>query len=186
MSFTPGEYAELLGLYLGDGHISDGARTQRLRISFDARHEQLLADAQSLLERCFAENRVGVVHADGGATAVLWVYSSHLGCLFPQCGTGKKHDRPILLEPWQRDLVEQAPWSLLRGLVHSDGCFFINRTGRYAYLSVAFDNRSRDIRELFVDACEIVGVACRPNSRSVRIYRREDVARFAAYVGAKW
>lgn len=29
------DYCELLGLYLGDGHISSGARTDRLRISLD-------------------------------------------------------------------------------------------------------------------------------------------------------
>ena len=32
------DYAELLGLYLGDGNISQLARTQSLRISLDARY----------------------------------------------------------------------------------------------------------------------------------------------------
>jgi hypothetical protein len=36
--FMPDDYAELLGLYLGDGCISEGARTQRLRLSLDAKY----------------------------------------------------------------------------------------------------------------------------------------------------
>lgn len=186
VGFAPGAYAELLGLYLGDGHISDLPRTQRLRISLDRRHPQIVARTRDLVAACFPENRTYVVDADDGATAVVRVYSSHLGCVFPQHGAGKKHDRRIELEEWQRTLVEAAPWALLRGLVHSDGCFFINRTGRYKYLSVAFKNKSADIRELFAETCERVGVRPRMSGDGVRIYRRGDVADFAAFVGAKW
>ena len=75
--------------------------------------------------------------ADGGATVVLWVYSRHLSCLFPQHGPGKKHERRIVLEAWQQEIVEAAPWAFLRGCIRSDGCVFVNRTGRYEYLSYA-------------------------------------------------
>lgn len=183
--FTPGEYTELLGLYLGDGNIVRAGRTYRLRLSLDARHATVLGEAIALVERCLPRNPVSVARLDGGATAVTSVYSSHLPCLFPQHGPGKKHERPIVLEPWQQALVEQAPWAFLRGLVHSDGCLFINRTGRYRYLSVCFDNLSADIRRLFVETCGLVDVACRASGTSVRVYRRSDVAAFAAFVGAK-
>ena len=186
LSFTAGEYAELLGLYLGDGHISLLGRAHRLRISFDARHAQLLADARALLERCLPENRVGVVRADEGATAVLYVYSVHLACLFPQHGPGAKHRRRISLEPWQEEAVRAAPFAFLRGLLHSDGCFFINRTGPYRYLSAEFTNLSRDIQKLFCWACDLVGIDYRINGKSVRIYRRESVERLVLFVGAKW
>ena len=71
------------------------------------------------------------------------------------------------------------------GCIRSDGCVFINRTGRYEYLSYAFDNRSADIRSLFVDVCRLVGVVCRPAGTSVRIYRRPSVALLAEHVGLK-
>lgn len=183
--FTPGEYAELLGLYLGDGCIVTAGRTQRLRLSLDARYPRVVAEAQELVACCFPQNRAGVIGLDGGATAVVSMYSSHLGCLFPQHASGQKHHRPILLEPWQEALVAQAPWSFLRGMVHSDGCFFINRTGRYRYLSVDFHNLSNDILELFVAACERVGVAYRRYDLRVRIYDRASVQAFAAFVGVK-
>jgi len=184
MRFAAGEYAELLGLYLGDGDISLCRRSHRLRISLDSRHPQLIADAHRLVVRCMSGNRVGVTPRRDGRT-VLWVYSKHLPCLFPQHGAGPKHKRRILLERWQEECIRRAPWSFLRGLVHTDGCFFINRTGRYGYLSVSFVNRSRDLLTLFANTCEIAGVDCRPNAASVRVYDRRSVAEFAAFVGSK-
>ena len=53
-----------------------------------------------------------------------------------------------MLETWQR-LVGAAPWAFLRGCIRSDGCVFVNRTGRYEYLSYGFTNYSSDILDLF-------------------------------------
>ena len=146
----------------------------------------MVEDTLLTLRRGFPDNAVCCGWADDGSTAIPLVYSQHLACLFPQHGPGPKHERPIRLEAWQRTLVAAAPYAFLRGLIHSDGCFFINRTGRYRYLSVAFSNRSAEIRELFVWACQLVGVASRPTGDSVRIYRRDSVQRLACFVGAKW
>lgn len=183
--FTPGEYAELLGLYLGDGCIVDAGRTPRLRVSLDARYATVVSEARQLVARCFPQNRVAIVRADGGATAIVSMYSSHLACLFPQHGRGPKHHRPVALESWQRELVDAAPWSFLRGLMHSDGCFFINRTAPYAYLSADFCNLSAHIRALFMAACDSVGVRYIETGKRVRIYRRESIALLAAFVGVK-
>ena len=182
---SPADYAELLGLYLGDGHIAQGARTQKLRLSLDARYPTIVADAEALLARCFPGNRVGRVTACGGSNVIPHVYHAHLTCLFPQAGQGKKHERPIVLEPWQQLLVDAAPWSLLRGLIRSDGCVFVNRTGRYEYLSYHFANLSRDILELFVTTCESVGLSPRWSGTQVRLNRRVDVARLMLHVGRK-
>lgn len=140
--FTAADYAELLGLYLGDGHITAMPRTQRLRLFLDTKHERVVAETRELLGRCFPFNRTGIQLAHDGAMAVLWVYSGHLGCLFPQHGPGKKHERRIELELWQVAIVAAEPWAFLRGCIRSDGCVFLNRTGRYEYLSYCFDNRS--------------------------------------------
>ena len=43
--FTAPDYAELLGLYLGDGHISRFARTERLRLHLDARYPTVVDGA---------------------------------------------------------------------------------------------------------------------------------------------
>ena len=115
----------------------------------------------------------------------LHAYHGHWICLFPQHGSGKKHDRPIVLEPWQREFVDAAPWALLRGLIRSDGCVFVNRTGRYAYESYDFSNLSSDILDLFAATCDAVGVEYRRYRISVRIYRRASVALMLEHVGRK-
>lgn len=144
--FEPADYAELLGLYLGDGHIVQTERTFRLRVFLDAKYRHIVREARGLLQRTFAGNSVGLTFLDRGSTAVVWVYSSHAACLIPQFGPGKKHERNILLEDWQWRAVEQHPWRFIRGCIHSDGCAFINRTGPYRYLSYEFTNLSSQIR----------------------------------------
>jgi hypothetical protein len=150
--FTPAEYAELLGLYLGDGCISEGPRTFRLRITLDLKYPRIIKEAEDLVARCFPENRVDVQRGGmSGKCANVSLYSRHLPCLFPQHASGKKHERPIVLEAWQLDLIEAAPGPLLRGLICTDGCVFINRTDihrpqPYEYLSYAFANKSKGHR----------------------------------------
>jgi hypothetical protein len=183
--FRPAQYAELLGLYLGDGHISPLPRTQRLRIFLDARYREIVNETEELLRSMFPGNRVTRLHRHDGAMAILHTHHNHLACLFPQHGPGKKHERPIVLERWQEDLVLAAPWAFLRGCIRSDGCVFVNRTGPYQYLSYAFDNRSADIRQLFAAVCRFVDVRCRPAGTSVRVYRRASVALLREHVGLK-
>jgi hypothetical protein len=183
--FTDADYAELLGLYLGDGHIVRTGRSDRLRLFLDTRYTEIVADARQLLERCFPEHRVGRFQTGKGTTTILSVYCTHLACLFPQHGPGRKHRRNIVLEDWQTAIVDREPWRFLRGCIRSDGCVFVNRTGRYAYTSYEFSNRSSQIRELFMDACDRVDVEYRAYPRYVRIYRRPSVALMQKHVGPK-
>lgn len=185
MHLTPEDYAELLGLYLGDGHISAGARAERLRLMLDAKYPVIVDDAEALLARVVPDNSVGRHYRYDGRMAVLDAYHRHWSCLFPQHGLGKKHDRPILLEPWQEAFVSAAPWRFLRGCIRSDGCLFVNRTGKYAYECYDFANVSRDILELFASTCALVGVEFRLYPKSVRIHRRASVELMLEHVGRK-
>jgi hypothetical protein len=183
--FTASDYAELLGLYLGDGYIVRTGRSDRLRLYLDTAYGRIIDDAQALLSRCFPGHRVGRFRTRKGTTTILSVYGTHLTCLFPQHGVGRKHERDIILEAWQTTIVEREPWRFLLGLGRSDGCVFVNRTGRYEYLSYEFSNKSAQIRELFMDACDRVDVEYRPYRRYVRIYRRASVALMKEHVGFK-
>lgn len=108
---------------------------------------------------------------------------------------GVKHNRPIYLADWQQELAERWPEQLVRGLIQSDGCRFVNtgragwRHPRYGY---AFSNVSTDITGIFCSACDCLGLrwtAAFPNSESaaVSIYvsRKADVARLDELVGPK-
>jgi Homeodomain-like domain len=195
MHFTPEDYTELLGLYLGDGCISHGARTTRLRIALDAKYARMNDEIRQMLRRCFPANPVGTQSVHGGTMIYLSVYSRHLPCLLPQHGAGLKHQRKIELEAWQRRLLESAPWGFVRGCIRSDGCAFVNRTNihrpqPYEYLSYEFSNMSKGIVDLFVAACDLVGVFTRVNcdcrGRSkVRINRRSSVLQMVQHVGLK-
>lgn len=183
--FTDADYAELLGLYLGDGHIVRTGRSDRLRLFLDTRYSGIISDARALLERCFPEASVGLGHSAKGTTSILSLYCTHLACLFPQHAPGRKHARLIELEGWQRAILELQPWPFLRGLIRSDGCVFVNRTGPYEYVSYDFTNHSGDILRLFADACDLVGVEYRAYAKRIRIYRRGSVALMLRYVGIK-
>jgi hypothetical protein len=185
LAFAKGDYAELLGIYLGDGCISQQGRTWQLRVSLDSRHSFILDEIHALLARCFPGHRVGRSFAHEARCSIPWVYSSHLPCLFPQHGRGRKHHRPIRLESWQLQLLEASPWRFLRGCVWTDGCSFINRTRPYEYLSYDFANRSQDILDLYTHAADLVGVEYRRYEHSIRTYRRASVALMEEHIGLK-
>lgn len=183
--FNAADYAELLGLYLGDGHISAMPRTERLRLMLDAKYPRIVEEAADLIARMLPGNRVGRQLLHDGHMVTLHAYHSHWTCLFPQHGPGKKHHRPIVLEPWQETLVTAAPWAFLRGCIRSDGCVFINRTGKYEYESYDFTNLCQGILGLFALTCAQVGVECRVYAKRVRINRRASVALMLEHVGRK-
>jgi hypothetical protein len=62
---------------------------------------------------------------------------------------------------------------------------FVNRTGRYEYLSYHFANYSTDILDLFESTCVDLGLRPRRYARAIRLNRRDDVARLVDHVGLK-
>jgi hypothetical protein len=127
-----------------------------------------------------------LVHCVGCvAVSAHW---SHWPCLFPQHGPGRKHQRPIVLADWQSAIVEAYPRQLLRGLIHSDGCRVINRVwgDRYRYPRYLFTNTSKDILQIFRDACDAIGVEHRNSkANTISVARRNSVASLDAFIGPK-
>jgi hypothetical protein len=179
----PPEYVYLLGLYLGDGCISAHLRgVYRLRLFFDARHPNIIDAGEAAVRSVFPANRLNRLSR---SNVELSVYSKALPCLFPQHGPGRKHERRIALEEWQRALVAQHPEQLLRGLIHSDGCRFINTGRNWRHPRYAFNNRSEDILAIFRDACDVLGVHWTTAPRTVYVSRVRDVARLDEFIGPK-
>ena len=185
-------YAYVLGLYLGDGHVSAvrGGRTSRLLISVDARHPRLAEGIAATIARVHPGPRVGTFVIPRDHVRIVSQYSRAWPCLLPQHGSGPKHARPIVLAGWQRGVVEEHPEQLVRGLLHSDGCRTVNRVvtaGRtYRYGRYQLSNRSADIRALFCDALDQLGVPWRRmNGRTISIARREGVEQLDTFVEVK-
>ena len=181
-----GPYAYLLGLYLGDGCLSEMHRAvYRLRITLDKKYPGIIDECRRAAAFVLP-NKVGVIDRPG----CLEVYSDskHWSCLFPQHGRGPKHLRPIVLSAWQHDIaMRHFPYLLLRGLIHSDGWRGTNRiAGRYEYPRYMFSNRSADIRGLFTEVCRRMGMEARQSGKwQVAVSRRHDVARMDLIVGEK-
>jgi hypothetical protein len=183
-------YVYLLGLYLGDGMLTRQRNgVWRLRIFQDQRYAQLIAWCDEAIREVTAGN--GVTHCRKIGCIEIVGYWKHWNCVLPQHGAGPKHLRRIQLETWQRQLVERFPRDFLRGLIHSDGCRAMNNVrgangDRYEYPRYFFTNRSDDIRELFVWACGLIGVDCRPNNRwNISVAKRASVAVLDEFIGPK-
>jgi hypothetical protein len=127
------------------------------------------------------------------AASYAYLLGAYLGdgyVVRPQHGVGRKHTRQIALAPWQQRIVDAQPGQLVRGLIHSDGWRGVNRVRHpkrtYEYVRYQFTNRSDDIRHIFCDACDALGIEWRVmKSDTISVARRDSVARLDAFVGAK-
>jgi hypothetical protein len=188
-------YCYLLGAYLGDGCLNvtpTGAAS--LSISLDSGYPAVVAEVEQAITRTFS---VHTRRSTVPGSRVAVVHGSHpvLPYAFPQHAAGRKHVRRIELAPWQRNLTEIHPGSLLRGLIHSDGCRTMNRfrtklpSGRvaeYEYPRYFFSNLSADIRRIFCEHCELLGIRwTQSNARNISVSDRRSVGLLDDFVGPK-
>jgi hypothetical protein len=187
------EYAYLLGMYLGDGMLSrlKGKRCFKLRIFMDSRYPGVISEVVAAMHAVVPTSIAAVQPHPRHNIVEIHSHSNAWVCLFPQHGPGRKHERKIELVPWQEAIVESEPEQFIRGLIHSDGCRVMNRVvvnGKdYAYSRYFFTQVSKDIRTLFCQALEQLGIEYGFSSRGkdVTIHRRESVDRLDAFVGPK-
>ena len=188
-------YSHLLGLYLGDGHLAAHPRTYRLVITCDRAYPALVVACRKSIAATELPHKIRE-QPDKARRCIRVVADSKLWPeAFPQHGPGRKHNRKIELAPWQREIVDRFPQEFLRGLLHSDGCRTINRfttklpSGRvaeYAYPRWFFSNRSADIRGLFCEYCERLGIRwTQSNPRNISVSHRKSVALLDSFVAAK-
>jgi hypothetical protein len=181
-------YSYLLGMYLGDGCISTTSKgVHKLRIACDMRYPIIIPDVSIAMLEVMPTSRVGTQwRLGGGRGAEVYSYSKAWPCLLPQHGPGPKHERPILLAPWQEQIVDAQPEAFVRGLINSDGCRVRNRVNGKDYPRYFFTQVSDDIRRLFCRSLNQLGIRYTWNdARNVSIARRPDVARLDEFVGAK-
>jgi Homeodomain-like domain-containing protein len=183
-------YSYLLGLYLGDGHLTRFPRTLRLQIYLDSRYPGIIGECVRAMRRVMPSNRVAVHRRRPHNLVHVGCYSQRWPALLPQHGPGLKHTRSMQLRDWQREITHAFPEMLLRGLIHSDGCRFLNRVWHgekvYAYPRYMFSNRSRQIHGIFTEHLDLLGIEWRwSNGHTISIARRDSVSRLDAFVGPK-
>ena len=155
-------YAYLLGLYLGDGHISTAPARRlsatdlpRSRVSAD-RRECAAAIAISMPASKVRRSSGRARRSHGRRRAPIPV-TGHASSRSTE--PGLKHQRPIVLEAWQREILDRYPWRFLRGLIHSDGCSVDEHDQApeedlSRIPATSSSNRSEDIRGLFCEYCD--------------------------------
>ena len=169
-------YSYLLGMYLGDGYICRLQRTYRFHVSLHHRQEWIIRRVTQAIATLRPGRPVGFRRR--GAEVIVNAYSNAWPILFPQHGPGRKHLRPIILESWQREIIERHPTEFVRGCLESDGCRHRRLVGGRNYPAYSFKNHSADILALFVWACGLLGLRPRRANRvTISIARRADVAR---------
>ena len=192
----PPSYSYLLGLYLGDGWVSAKPRGgAQLIVVCATDYPELIEDCWTAMILVSLNGHVTRYQSRGQRCVRLMSAWKHWLDVIPQHGPGRKHDRKIELAPWQREIVDRNPQEFLRGLLHSDGCRTVNRfkttlpSGRvaeYAYPRWFFSNRSDDIRGLFCEYCERLGIRwTQSNPRNVSVSHRDSVTLLDSFVPAK-
>ncbi|MCQ3932205.1 MAG: hypothetical protein DPW16_17285 [Chloroflexi bacterium] len=179
-------YSYLLGIYLGDGCISKMGRTYSLRVSCDSRYPNIIEAIREAIQKILPHNVVDAMKLKYNCV-VVGCYSNEWPELFPQHGEGMKYLRKIQLEQWQQEIVDQYPLEFFKGLYHSDGIRSQNIVKGKDYRRYSFTNMSEDIRQMFVHACELLGLhwTTKTSKRDIMISRREDVAYLDSLIGPK-
>jgi len=186
-----GPYAYLLGSYLGDGCLfRQTSGSWCLRIISDTAHPGLLDEFAAAMEAVSGGTAWRRKRPNMNAVEISLTWW-HWTSVLPQHGPGRKHKRKIELEDWQWDIVRDHTGKFLRGLIHTDGWRGWNKVkskGKwYAYPRYQFSNRSDDIRKLFCDACDLLGVEWKPWTRwHISVARRDSVALLDEHVGLKY
>jgi hypothetical protein len=185
MALPPTAYTYLLGLYLGDGCISQSRRVWRLRVMLDAKYPAIIDRCRVAMDTLMTGQRANVMKLPKNCVEVS-LYSKHWPCLFPQHGPGRKHNRRIALEPWQQALVDQATEEFVIGLIHSDGCRVVANDRGVRSIRYHFSNRSEDIIGLFTAALDTLDIHwTRSTKYIVSVYRKADTARLDTFLGPK-
>jgi hypothetical protein len=186
-------YAYLLGLFLGDGCLTASRGSTQLLLTLDERYPALLDEAQAAVAHVVPHGRVTRYRREG--CVVLRAGWKDWPTVLPQHGPGRKHTRPIVLEPWQRSITHEHAGAFVRGLFHSDGCRSINtvratlpsgRAAVYEYARYFFTNRSEDILGLWAEHCAVLGVrTTRSSAKNMSVSHRASVAILERVCGPK-
>ena len=182
-------------MYLGDGCVSRVHRTYQLVIACDAAYVDVIDECWAAVMLTLLPRRVHRYEVRTSRCIRVTATSRRWPEVFPQHGPGLKHTRKIELAHWQREIVDRFPQDFLQGLLHSDGCRTVNRfkttlpSGRvaeYAYPRWFFSNRSADIRGLFCEYCERLGIRwTQSNPRNISVSHRHSVALLDSFVPVK-
>lgn len=153
-------YSYTLAVYLCDGHIIEVAskRTHLLRLFNDIKYPNDSLEWKNNLQKILPNNVCNQYNPKNRNIFLTTIHSCLLPNLFPQHGKGEKHNRKLVLQDWQKEIITKYPKEFIRGCIQSDGCVYIHKQGMREYKKHAFVNKSEDIVEFFLYTLSLVGI----------------------------
>lgn len=154
-------YSHILAVYLSDGHIIKMPHKEKLyKISLynDIKYPLNTKEWADNLQKILTKNRVLVYQRNGYNMKIVISYNQNLLLLFPQHGPGEKYTRKLELADWQKKIIQKYPEQFIRGCIQSDGCIYWQVIGNHSYKRYNYVNKSSDIMDFFLFACECVGI----------------------------
>jgi hypothetical protein len=184
-------YSYIFGIYLGDGCINKQPRCYKLRIAQDSKYKEVIKEIQQNLELLFPYNKIGIYKRKTNSVDICVHNNDYLLSLFPQHSIGKKYLREIKLTDWQKEILDKHPESFIKGLIHSDGCFYITTQYNKTYERYGFANKSIDILNLIRKYLEKINIKYNYHlNKTTKIYRlsiarKEEVQKLKELIGTK-
>lgn len=169
-------YSFILGLYLGDGCISQNV----LNIYLDKKYDKMNKYVMFCYGKLFGRDPNILDRSCDNikykSNSIVVRYSNpYIGKIFPHCGVGMKYLRKIELQSWQKQIIN--PIELVKGLIFSDGCFYFNKVTKQYYYN--FTNCSMDIIQILINALNELDIKntlnIRTNNRNHTIFNGKEI-----------
>ncbi len=179
MNTDLGNFAELIGITLGDGSVGNYPRCQYLRIYFNPKQRQYIDYVTSLLIRHFKKSPYELFRKDAGVTFLeisLKNMDKHLGI-----PAGSKIRNKVKIPGW----IWEKPYYLkrcLRGLFDTDGCVYITG-GKYKI--VDYSSHNINMLEDIYNALVILGFHPYARRTSIELGRMTEVKNFFRVIKPK-
>ncbi len=179
------ELAELLGIFMGDGHVGEYQSSVTTNSETDIAHALFV---QRLIRKLFA---VPVrLRFRSKVSACELVTSSKEVCRFLQeqgMSSGNKVRDGVEIPPWIQENERYAK-AFVRGLFDTDGCVYLDRHRYkdqvYKNVGIAFTNRTLSLLEFFKKRLEALGMRPTQKTRfTVFLRREEEIRRYFKTIG---
>ena len=169
------EYTYLLGMYLGDGCISRAPKGVLAPAHFP-RHEvrwHLIDECVRSMGGVMPDKPVNVRRTRPGVNCASSQFSFEgVAMPVPSTRPGNEAQAQHRAQPVAAGPHRQDPRPLIAGLIHSDGCRVINPSMGHTLPALhVSNNESADIRRIFCDACDQLGIPWRQPKKRNDLHR---------------
>lgn len=173
-SFRPsGDFAELIGVVLGDGHIEKFPRTESLTISGNTSNTGFIGRYGRIVQKIFRKEPYVARSAEHKNCTRIRIYqkdiSKRLGV-----PVGNRSRSIIKIPAWIRQR-RSFLIRYLRGLYEAEGSFCVHRpTYTFKFL---FSNRNPSLLNAVVEGLEILGFHPHRSRDKIQLSRKNEVYR---------